>query len=295
MDCFQRVYRGLNFESKTILKPKRRFMLGTMATTSAIVLSVSSAGTASAALPLPMAGGINDPSCQLTPAHPEPVILLHGLGARFKDAALYFGKLAPALAEEGYCVYFFNWGRLPTPSFPIGGADLIGSAHEVATKIQVIARQTGTTHVALVGHSIGGIVARYAANLLLPSGMVDKVILLDGVTHSIPANFLYRFIGRVAPAVTQASTRTAQVWKNLNGSGKTKPGIAYSTMISTTASPMAASYQLADEPGVTNTELQKMCGNDMSGHIRMLRSKPVLQWIRNQLNPDNPRPINCFE
>jgi pimeloyl-ACP methyl ester carboxylesterase len=268
-----------------------------MAITSAIVFSVSSAGTANATLPLPTAGGINNPLCQLTPAHPEPVILLHGLGApsAFDNAALSFSTLAPALAREGYCVHLFNWGRLPTPPFAIGGADLIASAHEVAIKIQAIAWLTGANRVALLGHSMGGLVARYAAQLLLPSGMVDKVILLDGITHPVPANFLYSAIGLFAPAVTQASTPSAQVWKNLNDSGETKPGVAYSTMVSTTTSPMAASYQLADGPDVTNTELQKMCGNDKSDHVRMLSSKPVLQWIRNQLDTANPLPINCFE
>jgi len=50
--------------------------------------------------------GMNVP-CTLTDAHPFPVVLVAGTGA---NENVSWQALSPALADEGYCVYGFNYG-----------------------------------------------------------------------------------------------------------------------------------------------------------------------------------------
>ena len=64
--------------------------------------------------------GVDDWSCQPSPEHPRPVILLHGTGA---NGVNNWGTIAPALLNEGYCVFAPTYGA--TPLFPgIGATDL---------------------------------------------------------------------------------------------------------------------------------------------------------------------------
>ncbi len=51
--------------------------------------------------------GANSGSCQLTAAHPYPVILVHGTFENMDDN---WQAAAPLLANHGYCVYAFNYG-----------------------------------------------------------------------------------------------------------------------------------------------------------------------------------------
>ena len=59
--------------------------------------------------------GANNPSCQLTAAHPYPVILVHGTFENMDDN---WQAAAPLLANHGYCVYAFNYGGTSPASTP---------------------------------------------------------------------------------------------------------------------------------------------------------------------------------
>lgn len=71
--------------------------------------------------PYGSAAGSNDWNCVPSAAHPEPVVLLHGLGAnRFN----MFTTISPLLANEGYCVFAPTFGEnasLPAPFDSVGG------------------------------------------------------------------------------------------------------------------------------------------------------------------------------
>lgn len=79
-----------------------------------------------------------------TPAH--VVLLLHGLD----EPGQIFNDLAPALAEAGYSVARFDY---PNDQSPARSAERLGDA-------LVALRAAGTEHVDLIGHSMGGLVAR---------------------------------------------------------------------------------------------------------------------------------------
>src|SRR5262249_3724248 len=66
--------------------------------------------------PAAISSGVNNWLCRPSAAHPEPVVLLHGLGA---PAAGHWSFLAPYLASQGYCVFYKTYGQV-TPLLPLG-------------------------------------------------------------------------------------------------------------------------------------------------------------------------------
>ena len=52
--------------------------------------------------------GANNWSCRPSAAHPNPVILVHGLFANETDNWQTYG---PLLADNGYCVFSFTYGN----------------------------------------------------------------------------------------------------------------------------------------------------------------------------------------
>ena len=79
----------------------------------AFMLAGQAAGRA-AAVP---GSGFNDWSCRPSAAHPEPVVLLHGLGG---NGPGNFSALGPYLASAGFCVYAPTYGEA-IPGVPVGG------------------------------------------------------------------------------------------------------------------------------------------------------------------------------
>jgi hypothetical protein len=52
--------------------------------------------------------GANIQGCRPTSSHPDPVVLVHGIFGNEND---YWQAMAPTLANAGYCVYTFTYGR----------------------------------------------------------------------------------------------------------------------------------------------------------------------------------------
>ncbi len=108
------------------------------------------------------AGGLNDVSCQLTPAHPRPVVLVHGRGGNVDG----FGSLIDALTAAGYCVFGMNYGQTDGRG-PYGHDHLTVSGGQIAWFIRHVLAQTGAERVDVIGHSAG-------------TGVLDNVILEKG-------------------------------------------------------------------------------------------------------------------
>ena len=70
------------------------------------------AGTARADYPgEPSPPGANNWACKPSTAHPEPVVLVHGLGATM---AANWSFMSPFIAKSGYCVFALDlWARSP--------------------------------------------------------------------------------------------------------------------------------------------------------------------------------------
>ena len=254
--------------------------------------------------------GANDWSCQPSAAHPEPVILLHGT---WEAAVENWNGLSPILKDQGYCVFALNYGTPPQGVTAFNGvADLTASADEIAAFVQRVVAATGAQHVALVGHSQGGTQARYVANLLLPPGLVTKVIMISATNHGTTLSGLTKLASVIGikklsfailekmnwPGVAQQAQPKSPYYVRLNGNGETIPGIDY-TVIVTKYDEISTPYRKAfitAGPGATvdNITLQSVCSNDLSDHFSISYSKNVAQIVLNKLDPEHPHAIQCY-
>ena len=112
--------------------------------------------------------GVASPSCVPSPAHPDPVVLVHGT---FANENFTWQALAPMLANAGYCVYGLNYGAT---SWTTGGGDhsfgidrIESSAAQLALVVTEALSWTTEpagghpARVDVVGHSQGGLMPRY--------------------------------------------------------------------------------------------------------------------------------------
>ena len=135
--------------------------------------------------------------CKPTTAHPYPVVLVH---ATLADEGSNWVTLAPLLANEGYCVYAFNYGATlaSLELWPFIGPRIDGlghiesSAKELSSFVNNVLSKTKASKVDLVGHSQGGMMPNYYIKYLGGSSKVNELIglapsnhgtTLDGVTN----------------------------------------------------------------------------------------------------------------
>src|SRR4051795_8782027 len=84
-------------------------------------------------------------SCKPTPAHPEPVVLVHGTFGDSSNWALDAAQLQAA----GYCTFALDYGNRAT-------GEIAASAQELSGFVDGVLVRTGASKVDIVGHSQGG-------------------------------------------------------------------------------------------------------------------------------------------
>lgn len=106
--------------------------------------------------PAQSAPGVNLDGCTPSAAHPNPVVLVHGLNGNQYNGWAYVG---PVLANLGYCVYSLNYGG--TNAWNGGTEPIATSAPQIASFVDSVLARTGASQVDLVGHSEGGFQVEY--------------------------------------------------------------------------------------------------------------------------------------
>jgi len=248
--------------------------------------------------------------CKPSSAHPYPVVLVH---ATLADEGSNWVTLAPLLANNGYCVYAFNYGEtaasLPILFFTEGRIDGLGhiehSAEELKSFVNQVLSRTGTSKVDLVGHSQGGMMPNYYIKYLGGASKVNELIglapsnhgtTLSGVTKLLEVfpfaseivTGLLEFLG--APSLPEQEENSAFI-KKLFGSGEPlAPEVRY-VVIETTHDEVVTPYTNAFLNGsnVTDITIQSQCPNDPVAHIGMFDDSPALQNVLNQLS-SSPNP-----
>ncbi|MDQ0582974.1 esterase/lipase family protein [Streptomyces rishiriensis] len=120
---------------------------------------------------LPRVAGADDPA-QLPTKGPLPVVLLHG----FIDNRSVFVLLRRSLAQHGrQRVESLNYSPLT--------CDIRTAAELLGRHIEEICERTGSSQVDVVGHSLGGLIARYYVQRLGGDGRVRTLVTL-GTPHS---------------------------------------------------------------------------------------------------------------
>lgn len=130
--------------------------------------------------------------------HPWPIILLHGT----TDAKGVWQQLGQELREDGWAVFAPDYGMRAT-------GPLADAARQVADYIAAVRTVTGADKVILVGHSQGGLVARYVLRTeqLAGSIHVRHVVCISSPNHGTAQG------GIVSPLV--ATRRQEYVMKSV--------------------------------------------------------------------------------
>ncbi len=248
--------------------------------------------------------GAND-NCKPSSAHPYPVVLVH---ATLADEGSNWVTLAPLLANEGYCVYAFNYGATlaSLEVWPFIGPRIDGighiekSAEELSSFVGKVLSKTKATKVDLVGHSQGGMMPNYYIKYLGGASKVNELIglapsnhgtTLDGITTLVEVfpfaseiiNGLLELLGE--PALPEQEENSAFI-KKLFGSGEPlAAGVRY-VVIESEHDEVVTPYTHAFLSGanVTNVLIQGQCPADPVGHIGMFDDSPSLQNVVNQLS-----------
>ena len=254
--------------------------------------------------------GANDWGCTPSKAHPNPVVLVHGLSANQADNWAY---ISPQLADAGYCVFSLTYGRnplAPPPLSQVGGLTRMeDSAQELSRFVDRVRSATGAHKVDIVGHSEGSLMPDYYVKFLGGDRYVDRYVgmtpLWDG-TQTAGLAFLNRTGEQLGlgPAIGLAlDPLCASCREFLTGSdflkkmnsdgGPAVDGVTY-TMIMTKYDELVVPYTSGELDGATNIVLQDKCPSDLAEHIAVAFDPVTLQHIKNALDPENAKPIRCL-
>jgi triacylglycerol esterase/lipase EstA (alpha/beta hydrolase family) len=260
--------------------------------------------TATALAPDTPPPGANNWSCQPTAAHPDPVILVHGTFANMDDN---WQAAAPLLANNGYCVYAFNYGGTSATSPIQGTGDIAASAAQLATFVNTVLTATGAAKVDLVGHSQGGMMPRYYLNFLGGAGKVSDFVALapsnygttlDGLTELASllgaSSAINGTLSEVCEACVQQEEGSAFL-ASLNAT-PTVPGVHY-TVIESVDDEVVTPYTNAFLPAasnVTNITVQHQCVLDGSDHLEIAADPIALADMLNALDPASPVHVPCL-
>lgn len=279
-----------------------RLATGAFVALIAAVLAVLPASPAAAAAP---SSGFNVAGCRPSAAHPNPVVLLHGLGS---SGSQNFTLIGPYLANAGYCAFSVDYGANNQYS-PNGFAPIAQSAAQIAAFIDQVLVNTGAAKVDIVGHSEGAFQSLYVPKFEGNAAKIGKVVALAPPTHGTTVAgivTLGQLLGfgtnTVVNWFTDGSTCYACTDLVTGGPAVTalsagpiaQPGIAYTVVASRydeVVTPTSTSF--VNEAGVTNLYVQDLCRFDPVGHIGIAMDTTIEQIITNALSPATAVPVSC--
>ncbi len=227
--------------------------------------------------------GANDPACKPAAAHPYPVILVHGT---FGDMTVSWNSIAPALESRGFCVWALDYGNR-------GTGPIDRSADQLVAFVDQVRARTGAAKVSLVGHSQGGMLARYVAVRRDRLNVVDDIIGLAPSSHGTtnPLAGPAGGFGCTACAEQQAGSA---FMRKVNQPPPEAPGPPWYTVVTTTHDEVVTPYRTQALAGdrATNVILQDRCPADPTEHVGIIYDPVAIQWTVNALERPgaaNPR------
>jgi len=243
--------------------------------------------------------GANLSACSLA-QHPYPVVLVNGTFSVMEDD---FGGLAPHLANDGYCVYTFNYGAPYSGSFVEATGPVPASASQLASFVQQVRAERGAAKVDLVGHSQGGMLAEYYAKVYGGAAFVHDLVGLSPTTHgttldgfAIAAQYFpgaNLVVGTGCQACVDQESGSAVI-QQLDNGPIAQAGVNY-TIIETqdeyVVTPVGSAF--INEPGVTNEYVQTFCSGDYVDHGNLSYDNVVFRLIENALSPATAQSPNC--
>ncbi|HKC29383.1 MAG TPA: alpha/beta fold hydrolase [Jatrophihabitans sp.] len=253
--------------------------------------------------------GANDFGCKTTPAHPYPVVLVHGLGANMGEN---WATYAPLLANHGYCVFALTYGTNPGEKFVGGLQPMERSSAELASFVDRVLSATGAAKVDLVGHSEGTVMPQYYLKFRGGAAKVDKYVAITPIYHGTTLLGIGALVSELENAYPQQSQQVSAAFAQQCGSCQeflrgspflrhlyadgvyAVPGVRYTTIMTKhdeLVTPYTSGRLVA--PNVTNIVIQNQCGRDYAEHIAVAFDPTVGQDVLNALDPAHRQPVPC--
>jgi triacylglycerol esterase/lipase EstA (alpha/beta hydrolase family) len=241
----------------------------------------------------PTPPGANDWTCRPSDAHPRPVVLVPGLSG---NGGRDYYAAAPLLANNGYCVFMFDYRDR-------GLESIEDAAAELSPFVDRVLAATGAAQVDVVGHSQGGMMPRYYMKFLGGAAKVHALIGISPVSHGTTlfgVGTLAKETGlndavtaQACPACAEDVAGSAFMHK-LNDGGDTLPGVRY-TAIGTRYEEIISpdESQFLSGRAVTNILLQDQCPIDFVDHLASSYDSIALHDVLNALDPAHATKPTC--
>jgi triacylglycerol esterase/lipase EstA (alpha/beta hydrolase family) len=272
-----------------------------MAATAMIISSATAATATTQAAP---SSGFDNWACKPSAAHPEPLVLLHGLGGNGPGNYSYLG---PYLAAKGYCAFTLTYGQA-SPAIPVGGTvSVVQSSAEIEAFIDRVRQATGAAKVDIIGHSEGGFQSIYGPKVRGYAAKVAKVVALAPPTHGTSFGGLvsvgdYLGLGPLVDQVLRQFGCPACDEIIVGGSAVNRlttgpiaqAGVKY-TVIASRFDALVTPHETSfiREPGVRNEFVQDTCPLDPVGHVGLAFDPTVAQLVANALDPAHTSRVSC--
>jgi pimeloyl-ACP methyl ester carboxylesterase len=274
-----------------------------------VLFSAASVGPNPIFDPTAPPAGANNWSCKPSAQHPDPVVLVHGLGATMAEN---WSTMAPLLADNGYCVFALTYGLDPGESYVGGLEPMEVSSQQLASFVDKVLSSTGAAKVDLVGHSEGTVMPQYYLKRLGGAAKVNRYVAiaplyqgttLYGLSAGIKALETY-LPSLAAPIESAVASACGSCQEFLNGSPfltslysdgvYAVPGVTYTTIM-TRYDELVVPYTSGelDAPNATNIVVQNQCPLDFSEHATLAWDPVVGQDILNALDPSGAQPVPC--
>ncbi len=234
--------------------------------------------------------------------HPWPIILIHGT----TDTKGVWQLLGSELREDGWAVFAPDYGARAT-------GPIAASADQVGAYIDAVQAVTGAEQVVLIGHSQGGIVARYWMHNHDAVDRVRHIICLSapnhgttqgGIVSSLISNRRQEHVMRsiidayFGPAGMEQIVGSATL-NELNHNGDLAPGVSYTCVATKQDSIVVPPETCFLDPGdtpdgtVRNVYVQDVDKRAVVLHMDMpmdKRVRAIVRTVLKQLSPtqDNP-------
>src|SRR5580658_3988413 len=235
--------------------------------------------------------GANIWTCQPSAAHPNPVILVHGLLANETDNWQTYG---PLLADNGYCVFSFTYGNDLSTQAPLDGvgglAPMEQSAQILSAFVNQVLAATGASKVDIVGHSEGATMPYWYIKFDGGAAKVAHMVGLAPVVHGTDTAIGSALIGELLTAFGLSSSDASAV----DAGGVAVPGVIY-TQIMTRYDELVVPYTngMVVAPNSTNIVVQDQCALDFADHVALAADPVAAQDVLNALDPATAQPVPC--
>jgi triacylglycerol lipase len=225
------------------------------------------------------------------PATNDPVIIVAGTGAAQGPANVFYSGMAARLRADGYQPFIFG-----LPGSGLG--DIAVTSQALNAYADQVRAQTGAARVDLVGHSQGGLVARYYVRNLGGAAEVDSLISLGAPHYGTTLANAAKLLGLGSCLGVVACNQMAigsSFLNSLNAGDDTIGNVRY-TNITTKLDAIVTPHtngRLANDGNNTNVTVQDQCWARAVGHVTLATDGTVYSGILDALRKQ-PITLDCW-